>query len=96
VEDPRRDDGRIVRAADGSFERIVERKDATGEMRKTIHEFNVGLYCFKGAQLVEALSRVKNDNKAGEFYLTEVFLHLRPVTIVRIADPDERWESRIG
>jgi bifunctional UDP-N-acetylglucosamine pyrophosphorylase/glucosamine-1-phosphate N-acetyltransferase len=89
VEDPRRDDGRIVRAADGSFERIVERKDATGEMRKTIHEFNVGLYCFNGAQLVEALSKVKDDNKAGEFYLTEVFLHLRPVTIVRIADPDE-------
>jgi bifunctional UDP-N-acetylglucosamine pyrophosphorylase/glucosamine-1-phosphate N-acetyltransferase len=89
VEDPRRDDGRIVRAADGSFERIVERKDASAEMRKTIHEFNVGLYCFKGAQLVDALTKVKDDNKAGEFYLTEVFLHLRPVTIVRIADPDE-------
>jgi bifunctional UDP-N-acetylglucosamine pyrophosphorylase/glucosamine-1-phosphate N-acetyltransferase len=89
VEDPRRDDGRIVRAADGSFERIVERKDATGEMRKTIHEFNVGVYCFKGAQLVEALGKVKDDNKAGEFYLTEVFLHVRPVTILRIADPDE-------
>ena len=89
VEDPRRDDGRIVRAADGSFERIVERKDATAEMRKTIHEFNVGVYCFKGAELVEALGKVKDDNKAGEFYLTDVFLHLRPITIVRIADPDE-------
>lgn len=89
VEDPRRDDGRIVRAADGLLERIVERKDATGEMRKSIHEFNVGVYCFKGALLVEALSMVKDDNKAGEFYLTDVFLHLRPVTIVRIADPDE-------
>jgi bifunctional UDP-N-acetylglucosamine pyrophosphorylase/glucosamine-1-phosphate N-acetyltransferase len=89
VEDPRRDDGRIMRAADGSFERIVERKDATAEMRKTIHEFNVGVYCFKGTELLEALGKVKDDNKAGEFYLTEVFLHLRPVTIVRIADPDE-------
>jgi bifunctional UDP-N-acetylglucosamine pyrophosphorylase/glucosamine-1-phosphate N-acetyltransferase len=89
VEDPRRDDGRIVRAADGSFERIVERKDATDELRKSIHEVNVGIYCFKGAQLVEALSRVTDDNKAGEFYLTDVFPHLHPVTIVPIADPDE-------
>jgi bifunctional UDP-N-acetylglucosamine pyrophosphorylase/glucosamine-1-phosphate N-acetyltransferase len=89
VEDPRRDDGRIVRAADGSFERIVERKDATDEMRRSIHEVNVGLYCFKGAPLVEALGRITDDNKAGEFYLTDVFLHLRPVTIVRLADPDE-------
>src|SRR4029077_1668819 len=54
-----------------------------------IHEFNVGVYCFKGKQLVEALGKVKDDNKAGEFYLTDVFLLLRPVTIVRIADPDE-------
>ncbi len=89
VEDPRRDDGRILRAPDGSLERIVERKDATDEMRKSIHEFNVGIYCFKGAQLVEALAKVKDDNKAAEFYLTDVFLHLSPVTIVRIDDPDE-------
>jgi bifunctional UDP-N-acetylglucosamine pyrophosphorylase/glucosamine-1-phosphate N-acetyltransferase len=32
---------------------------------------------------------VKNDNKAGEFYLTDVFLHLSPVAIVEIDDPDE-------
>jgi bifunctional UDP-N-acetylglucosamine pyrophosphorylase / glucosamine-1-phosphate N-acetyltransferase len=89
VEDPRRDDGRIVRAADGSFERIVERKDATEEMRKSIHEVNVGIYCFNGAKLVEALGRVTDDNNAGELYLTDVFLHLSPVTIVRIDDPDE-------
>ena len=89
VEDPRRDDGRIVRGADGSFERIVERKDATDDQRKNIHEVNVGIYCFKGAQLVEALTQVTDHNKAGEFYLTDVLLHLRPVTIVTIADPDE-------
>jgi bifunctional UDP-N-acetylglucosamine pyrophosphorylase/glucosamine-1-phosphate N-acetyltransferase len=89
VEDPRRDDGRIVRASDGSFQRIVERKDATDEQRKTIHEVNVGLYCFKGPQLVEVLKRVTDDNNAKEFYLTDVLLHLAPVTIARIADPDE-------
>jgi bifunctional UDP-N-acetylglucosamine pyrophosphorylase/glucosamine-1-phosphate N-acetyltransferase len=89
VEDPTRDDGRIVRAADGSLERIVERKDATDEQRKKIHEFNVGIYCFKGKQLVGALTHVTDDNKANEFYLTDVFRYLKPVTIVTLADPDE-------
>ena len=89
VEDPRRDDARIVLGKGGEFERIVERKDATDQLRKTNHEVNVGIYCFDGAKLVEALSHVKNDNKAGEFYLTDVFLHLSPVVIVRVDDPDE-------
>jgi bifunctional UDP-N-acetylglucosamine pyrophosphorylase / glucosamine-1-phosphate N-acetyltransferase len=89
VEDPRRDDARIVHGKGGEFERIVERKDATDQLRKTNHEVNVGIYCFDGAKLVEALSHVKNDNKAGEFYLTDVFLHLSPVVIVRVDDPDE-------
>jgi bifunctional UDP-N-acetylglucosamine pyrophosphorylase/glucosamine-1-phosphate N-acetyltransferase len=89
VEDPRRDDARIVHGKGGEFERIVERKDATDQLRKTNHEVNVGIYCFDGAKLVEALSHVKNDNKAGEFYLTDVFLHLSPVAIVRVDDPDE-------
>ena len=89
VEDPSRDDGRIVRAKDGSLERIVERKDATRELRAQVHEFNVGLYCFDGSRLVDELDKVKDDNKAGEFYLPDVFLHLKPVTIVKLDDPRE-------
>jgi bifunctional UDP-N-acetylglucosamine pyrophosphorylase/glucosamine-1-phosphate N-acetyltransferase len=89
VEDPTRNDGRIIRAADGSLARIVERKDATDEMQKNIHEFNVGIYVFDGTELVRALEQVKDDNKAGEFYLTDVFLHLKPVTIVELDDPQE-------
>jgi bifunctional UDP-N-acetylglucosamine pyrophosphorylase/glucosamine-1-phosphate N-acetyltransferase len=89
VEDPTRDDGRIIRAADGSLGRIVERKDATPEIRASVHEFNVGVYCFDGARLVEALKEVRNDNMAGEFYLTDVFLHLEPVTVVKLVDPSE-------
>jgi bifunctional UDP-N-acetylglucosamine pyrophosphorylase / glucosamine-1-phosphate N-acetyltransferase len=88
VVDPRRDDGRIMRTADGSLERIVERKDLTDEQRK-IHEVNVGIYCFNGAKLVEALKQVTDDNNAKEFYLTDVLVHMGPVTIVPIADPDE-------
>jgi len=89
VVDPTRDDGRIVRAADGEFEKIVERKDADDELRQTVHEFNVGIYCFDGARLKDALAQISNANKAGEYYLTDVFLHLRPVNIVMVADPNE-------
>jgi bifunctional UDP-N-acetylglucosamine pyrophosphorylase/glucosamine-1-phosphate N-acetyltransferase len=93
VGDPTRNDGRIIRAADGSLERIVERKDATEEMRKNVHEFNVGVYVFNGTELIKALKEIKDDNQAREFYLTDVFLHLklhlRPVTVVRLDDPIE-------
>jgi bifunctional UDP-N-acetylglucosamine pyrophosphorylase/glucosamine-1-phosphate N-acetyltransferase len=89
VEDSSRDDARIVRAPNGDLDRIVERKDASSELKHSNHEINVGIYCFDGAKLVEALSHVTNENKAGEFYLTDVFLHLKPTTIVTIDDPDE-------
>ena len=89
VQDASRDDGRIVRGKDGEFERIVERKDASEELKRTVHEFNVGIYCFDGGRLKEALARISNDNKAGEYYLTDVFLHLQPVNVVRLADPSE-------
>jgi bifunctional UDP-N-acetylglucosamine pyrophosphorylase/glucosamine-1-phosphate N-acetyltransferase len=89
VDDPTRDDGRIVRSPAGALDRIVERKDATPEQKNEIHEFNVGLYCFDGSRLAAELDKVKDDNKAGEFYLTDVFLHLKPVTIVKLDDPNE-------
>ncbi len=89
VIDPTRDDGRIVRGTDGEFEKIVERKDADDQLRQTIHEFNVGIYCFDGARLKDALAQISNTNKAGEYYLTDVFLNLKPVNIVTLADPNE-------
>ena len=89
VVDPRRDDGRILRGADGMFGRIVERKDATDEIKAQIHEINVGIYCFDGTRLVEALQQVSDENQAGEYYLTDVFLHLKPVGVVKLDDPDE-------
>ncbi len=88
VDDPRRDDGRIVRSADGGFERIVEKKDATAADRAT-SEINVGLYCFQGKPLVEALGKITKGNQAGELYLPDVLQHLQPVNIVRIDDRDE-------
>jgi bifunctional UDP-N-acetylglucosamine pyrophosphorylase/glucosamine-1-phosphate N-acetyltransferase len=63
--------GRIVRDAEGRFERIVEQKDATPEERQ-INEINAGIYCFETRLLFQALERVRPENAQGEFYLTDV------------------------
>jgi bifunctional UDP-N-acetylglucosamine pyrophosphorylase/glucosamine-1-phosphate N-acetyltransferase len=63
--------GRIVRDADGRFERIVEQKDATPEERQ-IKEINAGIYCFETRVLFPALARVQPANAQGEYYLTDV------------------------
>lgn len=63
--------GRIVRDSAGLFEKIVEQKDATDE-EKQIKEINSGIYCFNTQKLYSALTRVKNNNAQGEYYLTDV------------------------
>ncbi|MDQ6804478.1 MAG: bifunctional UDP-N-acetylglucosamine diphosphorylase/glucosamine-1-phosphate N-acetyltransferase GlmU, partial [Actinomycetota bacterium] len=71
--------GRIVRAPDGTVERVVETKapgDATeGELH--IREINTGIFAFDGGLLLEALAQVRNDNAQGEFYLPDVLPILR-------------------
>jgi bifunctional UDP-N-acetylglucosamine pyrophosphorylase/glucosamine-1-phosphate N-acetyltransferase len=78
LEDPR-GYGRIVRAPDGTVERVVETKapgDATeGELH--IREINTGIFAFDGGLLLEALARVRDDNAQGEFYLPDVLPILR-------------------
>lgn len=71
--------GRVVRAADGTVERIVETKapgDATeGELR--IREINSGTYIFDGASLTTALDQITNGNAQGEYYLPDVLSVMR-------------------
>lgn len=62
--------GRIVKDGDDVLA-IVEEKDATEEQRK-IKEVNAGVYCFESKELLDALSKITNDNKNGEYYLTDV------------------------
>lgn len=66
--------GRVVRAADGSLEKIVETKnpgDATdGELG--IREVNSGIYVFDPEALAAALPQVGSDNAQGERYLPDV------------------------
>src|SRR5918911_305859 len=63
--------GRVVRDAEGRFERIVEQKDATPEERQ-LNEINAGIYCFETRALFDALERVRPANAQGEYYLTDV------------------------
>ncbi|MEU4198255.1 bifunctional UDP-N-acetylglucosamine diphosphorylase/glucosamine-1-phosphate N-acetyltransferase GlmU [Kribbella sp. NPDC026611] len=63
--------GRIITGADGSFEAIVEHKDASPEQR-LVDEINAGIYVFDAATLRDGLSRLTTDNAQGELYLTDV------------------------
>jgi UDP-N-acetylglucosamine diphosphorylase/glucosamine-1-phosphate N-acetyltransferase len=63
--------GRIIRDAEGRFEKIVEQRDATAE-EKLVNEINAGIYCFDTRTLFPALARVQPSNAQGEYYLTDV------------------------
>lgn len=63
--------GRVQRDADGKFKAIVEQADCTPQQAQ-IREINPSYYCFDSATLFSALSQVRNDNKKGEYYLTDV------------------------
>ena len=63
--------GRVIRDENGSFDRIVEQKDASDEQRE-IDEINSGIYCFDARKLFAALENVQNNNAQGEYYLTDV------------------------
>jgi bifunctional UDP-N-acetylglucosamine pyrophosphorylase/glucosamine-1-phosphate N-acetyltransferase/UDP-N-acetylglucosamine pyrophosphorylase len=62
--------GRIVRDERGGFLGIVEEKDATLPQRQ-IQEVNMSTYIFDCRELLHALDLLKNDNRQGEFYLTD-------------------------
>jgi bifunctional UDP-N-acetylglucosamine pyrophosphorylase/glucosamine-1-phosphate N-acetyltransferase len=81
-------DGRVVRRPDGSFERIVEMKDASAEERR-IDEINTGVYVFDGDQLEPALAAVQPSAATGEVYLTTAVGHFRPVNAVQLLIGDD-------
>lgn len=63
--------GRVLCDHDGHFQRVIEFKDCTPEQKK-ITMLNAGIYIFDAALLRMALPRLKNQNAAGEYYLTDV------------------------
>jgi bifunctional UDP-N-acetylglucosamine pyrophosphorylase/glucosamine-1-phosphate N-acetyltransferase len=84
--------GRIVRAADGGLERIVEERDA-GPGERAICEINAGAYVLEAAILRAALGKLSSDNDQGEEYLTDAIGLLvadgQRVAAHRAKDPTE-------
>ncbi len=87
--------GRVVRAPDGTVERVVETKapgDAT-ELELHIREVNTGIFAFDGDALLHALAEVRPDNAQGEHYLPDVIPILRradrSVGAYEVNDPTE-------
>jgi bifunctional UDP-N-acetylglucosamine pyrophosphorylase/glucosamine-1-phosphate N-acetyltransferase len=62
--------GRVVRAADGTVEAIVEAGDATPD-QLAIEECNSSIYVFRSELLWPALDRLEPHNAQGELYLTD-------------------------
>ena len=66
------DYGRIVRGGlQNKIVKVVEKKDATEKQLK-IKEVNTSLFCFRSDWLWENLKNIKNNNKQGEYYLTDL------------------------
>jgi bifunctional UDP-N-acetylglucosamine pyrophosphorylase/glucosamine-1-phosphate N-acetyltransferase/UDP-N-acetylglucosamine pyrophosphorylase len=62
--------GRVVRDARGGFVGIVEEKDATRQQR-AITEVNMSTYVFDCGELLHCLDRIQNNNRQGEYYITD-------------------------
>ena len=87
--------GRIVRAADGSVEKIVDHTDATGGERE-VGEVTSGIYCVDAQALFQSLAQVTNDNAQGEYYLPDVLWILKKQGEKIAAVAADNYEDTLG
>lgn len=84
--------GRVIRDEKGEFVQIMEEADATAEQR-LIKEVFPSYYCVKSQELIHALSKLTNNNKKSEYYLTDIFAILKKegkkVTAVQAVAPED-------
>ena len=84
--------GRVIRDRDGNFVEIVEQIDCTPE-QKAICEVFPSYYCVRSEDLLTALAKLKNNNKKAEYYLTDVYAHIRAagkkVVAVQAVSPED-------
>lgn len=63
--------GRVIRGSEDTIEKIVEYKDCKAE-EAAICEINTGIYAFDNKELFAGLKKISNDNKQGEYYITDL------------------------
>jgi bifunctional UDP-N-acetylglucosamine pyrophosphorylase / glucosamine-1-phosphate N-acetyltransferase len=63
--------GRVLRDEDGFVVGIREYKDAT-DSERLIQELNPSFFCFDTKWLWENISKIKNNNRNEEYYLTDL------------------------
>lgn len=68
--------GRILRDQQGRIQAIVEEKDAT-DAQRAIQEINSGIMAIPSARLAGWLGKLGNNNKQGEYYLTDIIAMAR-------------------
>lgn len=83
---------RVLRDANGRFQRIVEGKDCTPEQAK-IPELEAGVLAFRSEALFELLPQLGTNNIQHEYYLTEIpeMMARRGMTVetFQTDDPDD-------
>ncbi len=84
--------GRVLRDSHGRVTGIVEQRAATSEQLQ-IREANMGLYCFRMDLFLNYLGKIRPDNPAREYYLTDVVQLLAcagyRIETVQVEDPRE-------
>jgi bifunctional UDP-N-acetylglucosamine pyrophosphorylase/glucosamine-1-phosphate N-acetyltransferase len=73
-----------IKKSDIGFQ-IIEEKEASS-LEKQICEVNSGLYIFKTSYIKNFINKLSNENKAGEFYLTDLFKPNQRVQALRFDD----------
>ncbi len=63
--------GRIVRDENNNMKKVVEESDAD-EVTRKINEVNTGVVVFNNRTLLKMLPKLTNNNKKGEYYLTQL------------------------
>ncbi|MBI1339653.1 bifunctional UDP-N-acetylglucosamine diphosphorylase/glucosamine-1-phosphate N-acetyltransferase GlmU [bacterium] len=78
--------GRLILGPEGDLERIVEAKDAT-PVELAVSFCNSGIMAGPAALMYDLVSKVGNENKQGEYYLTDVVALARGRDLAASATP---------